>query len=152
MRIVIQRVKQASVSVDNQVIGRIAAGMLLLLGVAKSDEPADADKLVEKVSELRIFEDPQGKMNLSAGDVRGEFLVVSQFTLYGDCRKGRRPSFDDAADPQKGEMLYNLFVEELRKKGFKVETGRFRAMMDVALVNDGPVTLIIDSKSGNANF
>lgn len=148
MRIVIQRVKQASVSVDNQVIGRIDAGMLLLLGVGKDDGPEDAEKLVEKVSELRIFEDTQGKMNLSAGDIRGEFLVVSQFTLYGDCRKGRRPSFDDAADPQKGEELYDLFLERLRKRGFKVETGRFRAMMDVALVNDGPVTFIIDSKSG----
>lgn len=150
MRIVLQRVKQASVAVDNQVIGRIAAGMLLLLGVGKDDGPEDVKRLVEKVSELRIFEDPQGKMNLSAGDVGGGFLVVSQFTLYGDCRKGRRPSFDSAADPQKGEALYDLFVDQLKKKGFTVETGRFRAMMDVALVNDGPVTLIIDSESGNA--
>lgn len=148
MRIVIQKVKQASVSVDNQIIGRIAAGMLLLLGVGKDDGPEDVEKLVEKVSELRIFEDSQGKMNLSSGQVRAEFLVVSQFTLYGDCKKGRRPSFDDAADPQKGEALYDLFVDQLRKKGFKVETGRFRAMMDVALVNDGPVTFIIDSMSG----
>lgn len=148
MRIVIQKVKQASVSVDNQIIGRIAAGMLLFLGVGKNDRPEDAGKLVEKISELRIFEDSQGKMNLSSGQVRAEFLVVSQFTLYGDCKKGRRPSFDDAADPQKGEALYDLFVDQLRKKGFKVETGRFRAMMDVALVNDGPVTFIIDSMSG----
>lgn len=148
MRIVLQRVKQASVSVDNQIVGRIAAGMLLLLGVGKDDGPEDVKRLVEKVSELRIFEDPQGKMNLSAGDVRAEFLVVSQFTLYGDCRKGRRPSFDSAADPQKGEVLYNLFVDQLKKKDFTVETGSFRAMMDVALVNDGPVTFIIDSESG----
>ena len=148
MRLVIQKVKQASVFVDNQIIGSIAAGMLLFLGVGKNDRPEDAGKLVEKISELRIFEDSQGKMNLSAGQVRAEFLVVSQFTLYGDCKKGRRPSFDDAADPQKGEALYDLFVDQLRKKGFKVETGRFRAMMDVALVNDGPVTFIIDSMSG----
>lgn len=147
MRIVLQRVKEASVTVDGQVIGRIAAGMLVLLGVGKEDEAADVDRLVEKISELRIFEDANGKMNLSASDVKGEFLVVSQFTLYGDCNKGRRPSFDGAADPQKGEALYLLFVEKLRAKTFKVETGRFRAMMDVALVNDGPVTFVIDSKS-----
>lgn len=147
MRIVLQRVKEASVSVDKEIIGRIASGMLILLGVGKDDAPADVDSLVEKVSQLRIFEDDQGKMNLSAGDVEGEFLIVSQFTLYGDCRKGRRPSFDAAADPQKGEALYNLFVERLKANNFKVETGRFRAMMDVALVNDGPVTFVIDSKS-----
>ena len=147
MRIVLQRVKEASVSVDKEIIGRIASGMLILLGVGKDDAPADVDSLVEKVSQLRIFEDDQGKMNLSASDVKGEFLIVSQFTLYGDCRKGRRPSFDAAADPEKGEALYNLFVERLKAKNFKVETGRFRAMMDVALVNDGPVTFVIDSKS-----
>ncbi len=145
MRIVLQRVSEASVSVERQTVGRIAAGMLVLLGVGKSDEEADADRLVEKISELRIFEDDQGKMNLSAVDVKAEFLIVSQFTLYGDCRKGRRPSFDAAADPAKGEALYELFVDKLRKKNFKVETGRFRAMMDVALVNDGPVTFVIDS-------
>lgn len=152
MRLVVQRVKEASVSVDNKVIGRIGLGMLILLGVGKDDSPSDADGLVEKVSQLRIFEDAQGKMNLSAGEVSGEFLVVSQFTLYGDCRKGRRPSFDAAADPNKGEELYNLFVERLKAKNFKVETGRFQAMMDVSLVNDGPVTFVIDSKSGNATF
>ena len=148
MRIVLQRVKEASVSVDKEIIGRIASGMLILLGVGKDDAPADVDSLVEKVSQLRIFEDDQGKMNLSASDVKGEFLIVSQFTLYGDCRKGRRPSFDAAADPEKGEALYNFFVERLKAKNFKVETGRFRAMMDVALVNDGPVTFIIDSEGG----
>jgi D-aminoacyl-tRNA deacylase len=145
MRIVIQRVKEASVSVENAVVGQIGPGMLILLGVGKDDTAADADALTEKVSELRIFEDPAGKMNLSAREANGGFLVVSQFTLYGDCSRGRRPSFDAAADPQKGEELYNLFVEKLKAKGFKVETGRFRAMMDVALVNDGPVTFVIDS-------
>jgi D-aminoacyl-tRNA deacylase len=146
MRIVIQRVKEASVSVENEVVGRIKAGMLILLGVGKHDDASHVDQLVEKVSELRMFEDPAGKMNLSIREVNGGFLVVSQFTLYGNCDKGRRPSFDDAADPKKGEDLYNLFVEKLKAKGFPVETGRFRAMMDVSLVNDGPVTFVIDSK------
>ena len=147
MRVVIQRVKEASVSVEKVVVGQIGVGMLILLGVGKQDAASDVDVLVEKVSELRIFEDPAGKMNLSAREVNGEFLVVSQFTLYGNCNKGRRPSFDDAADPQKGEELYNLFVEKLKAKNFKVETGKFRAMMDVSLINDGPVTFIIDSES-----
>jgi D-aminoacyl-tRNA deacylase len=146
MRLVIQRVKEASVSVEKTVVGKIGAGMLIFLGVGKTDSSADVDFLTDKVSELRMFEDPAGKMNLSAREVNGGFLVVSQFTLYGNCDKGRRPSFDDAADPQKGEELYNLFVEKLKAKDFKVETGRFRAMMDVALVNDGPVTFVIDSK------
>jgi D-tyrosyl-tRNA(Tyr) deacylase len=146
MRLVIQRVKEASVSVEKQVVGRIGAGMLILLGVGKQDSASDVDVLVEKVSELRIFEDPAGKMNLSVREVNGGFLVVSQFTLYGDCGRGRRPSFDEAADPAKGEELYNLFVKKLKAKDFTVETGRFRAMMDVALVNDGPVTFVIDSR------
>src|SRR3989338_531881 len=145
MRVVLQRVKEAWVSVENAIIGQIGLGALVFLGVAKEDGPADVSFLVEKISELRIFEDADGKMNLSARDVNGAFLVVSQFTLYGDCRKGRRPSFDDAADPHKGEELYNAFVKQLKAKNFKVETGRFRAMMDVALVNEGPVTFIIDS-------
>ena len=145
MRVVIQRVKEASVAVDGIVVGRIAAGMLIFLGVGKEDTRADVNVLVEKVSELRIFEDENGKMNLSAAEMKSAFLVVSQFTLYGDCRKGRRPSFDMAADPQKGEALYLDFIEHLKAKNFKVETGRFRAMMDVALVNDGPVTLMIDA-------
>ncbi len=148
MRIVLQRVKEASVSVENKITGQIGLGMLVFLGVAKEDDANDVGFLVEKISELRIFEDDQGKMNLSAREVHGEFLVVSQFTLYGDCRKGRRPSFDAAADPQKGEEMYNAFVEQLKTKNFKVETGRFRAMMDVALINDGPVTFIIDSERG----
>ncbi len=145
MRIVIQRVKEASVSVDKSIVGRIGPGMLILLGVGRDDTAVDAEALTEKVSELRIFEDPAGKMNLSAREVNGGFLVVSQFTLYGDCSRGRRPSFDAAADPKKGEELYNLFVEKLKARGLTVETGRFRAMMDVALVNDGPVTFVIDS-------
>jgi D-tyrosyl-tRNA(Tyr) deacylase len=145
MRLVIQRVKEASVSVEDTIVGQIGTGMLVLLGVGKQDSAAQVDALVDKVSELRIFEDPAGKMNLSAREINGGFLVVSQFTLYGNCSKGRRPSFDEAADPQKGEELYNLFVEKLKAKDFKVETGRFRAMMDVALVNDGPVTFVLDS-------
>src|SRR5438046_2918583 len=112
MRLVIQRVKEASVSVENQLIGKIGHGMLVFLAVAKEDEAKDADVLVEKISELRIFEDPAGKMNLSAREVNGGFLIVSQFTLYGDCSRGRRPSFDDAADPRKAEELYNLFAEK----------------------------------------
>ncbi len=145
MRVVIQRVKEASVSVENSIVGQIGPGMLIFLGVGKQDSAADVDVLTGKVSELRIFEDPAGKMNLSAREIKGGFLVVSQFTLYGNCGKGRRPSFDDAADPHKAEELYHLFIAKLRAKGFKVETGRFRAMMAVSLVNDGPVTFIIDS-------
>ena len=145
MRLVIQRVKQASVSVEGEVIGKISAGLLIFLGVAKSDEVKEVDALVKKVIELRIFEDDAGKMNLSAQETDAEFLVVSQFTLYGDCKKGRRPSFDEAAPPEKGEELYNLFVEKLKAENCKVETGRFRAMMDVALVNDGPVTFVLES-------
>ena len=145
MRLVIQRVKNASVTVEGEIVGKINAGLLIFLGVAKTDEAAAADALVKKVIELRIFEDAQGKMNCSALETGAEFLVVSQFTLYGDCRKGRRPSFDEAADPEKGEALYNAFVEKLRGQNVKVETGRFRAMMDVALVNDGPVTFILET-------
>ena len=118
--------------------------MLVLLGVSKKDTAQDADYLVDKISQLRMFEDGQGKMNLSANDVKGEFLVVSQFTLCGNCDKGRRPSFDDAAPAEKAEELYEYFVEQLRKKDFKVETGVFAAMMEVSLVNDGPVTFIIE--------
>lgn len=147
MRLVIQRVKEARVDVDGQTVGRIGHGMLIFLGVAKSDTEADADYLVQKVTDLRIFEDPQGKMNLSAAEVKAAFLVVSQFTLLGNCDKGRRPSFDAAADPAKGEALYNYFVEQLKKHNMEVATGRFRAMMDVALVNDGPVTFIVESKA-----
>ena len=146
MRIVIQRVKEAQVKVDGQLVGQIAKGMLVFLGVAREDNPSCADYLIKKITELRIFEDAQGKMNVSAQEVGAQFLVVSQFTLYGNCDKGRRPSFDEAADPAKGEELYNYFVAQLKATKASVETGRFRAMMDVSLVNDGPVTLIIDSK------
>ncbi|MFH1359529.1 MAG: D-aminoacyl-tRNA deacylase [Candidatus Omnitrophota bacterium] len=146
MKIVIQRVKNASVSVDTQVVGQIQKGMVILLGVDKDDTEKDLDYCVKKCAELRMFEDEQDKMNLCAKEVDGAALVVSQFTLLGNCDKGRRPSFDAAADPQKGEEFYNLFVEKLKQQGICVETGRFRAMMDVALINDGPVTFVIESK------
>lgn len=146
MRVVIQRVKEASVKVEAQIIGAIGAGMLIFLGVGKNDTADDVDFLVNKLTQLRIFEDDQGKMNLSAQDRSVEFLVVSQFTLLGDCAAGRRPSFDNAADPKTAEAFYNQFVQKLREGKFKVETGQFRAMMDVALINDGPVTFILDSR------
>jgi len=146
MRAVIQRVKEAQVKVEGKAVGQIAQGMLVFLGVARDDSRESADYLVKKITELRIFEDAQGKMNLSAREVAGQYLVVSQFTLYGNCDKGRRPSFDEAADPAKGEELYNYFVTKLKETEAKVETGKFRAMMDVSLINDGPVTFIIDSK------
>ena len=145
MRILIQRVKSAHVVVDQEIIGQIKQGLLVFLGVGKGDSPASADYLVRKLVDLRIFDDNDGKMNISPKDAGAEFLVVSQFTLYGNCDKGRRPSFDLAADPLKGEELYHYFVEALKKQDAKVQTGKFRAMMDVSLVNDGPVTLIIDS-------
>jgi D-aminoacyl-tRNA deacylase len=144
MRLVIQRVKEAKVTVDSQVVGQIKTGMLVFLGVSHHDSQAQADWLVKKIVELRIFEDQEGKMNLSAIDVKSSFLVVSQFTLYGNCDKGRRPSFDEAAEPQKAEELYNYFVESLKKQA-PVETGRFRAMMDVSLINDGPVTFVLET-------
>jgi len=146
MKIVIQRVKEASVTVDAKIVGRIGKGLLVFLAVAKNDTLDDVNYLVKKLIELRVFEDAQGKMNCSIAEADGEFLVVSQFTLLGACEKGRRPSFDAAADPKKGEELYNAFVDALKAAGQKVATGQFRAMMDVALVNDGPVTLILESK------
>lgn len=145
MRIVIQRVKQASVTVSDQVIGRINKGLVVFLAVAQDDNLADVDYLVGKLIELRIFEDSQGKMNCSIQDAQGEFLVVSQFTLLGDCEKGRRPSFDKTAEPQKAQELYDTFIEVLKARGQKVQTGEFRAMMDVTLINDGPVTFILES-------
>ena len=132
--------------VEGEVVGRIGEGMLILLGAGKDDSEEDARYLADKAIALRIFEDPEGKMNLSVRETGGEVLVVSQFTLYGDCRKGRRPSFDKAAPPELAEELYELFVGEIRERGVKVETGRFRAMMDVHLINRGPVTLMLDSK------
>jgi D-tyrosyl-tRNA(Tyr) deacylase len=145
MRIILQRVKEASVKVEGDVIGQIGKGALVLLGAGKEDTEHDVEYLVDKILNLRIFEDEEGKMNLSVIDSGGEVLVVSQFTLYGDCRKGRRPSFDKAAPPEVAENLYELFVKKVRERGVKVETGKFRAMMDVHLVNWGPVTLMLDS-------
>jgi D-aminoacyl-tRNA deacylase len=146
MRAVVQRVKESSVSVNHQIISRIGPGVLVLLGVSEADDSKDAAFLSEKIAHLRIFEDEAGKMNRSLLETRGEMLVVSQFTLLGDCRKGRRPSYVQAAGPEKAENLYEAFVEKVREKGVAVKTGQFRAMMDVALINDGPVTLILDSK------
>jgi D-aminoacyl-tRNA deacylase len=146
MRAVVQRVKESSVTVTNQMISRIGPGLLVLLGVSEADDSGDAVYLSEKIVHLRIFEDESGKMNRSLMETQGEMLVVSQFTLLGDCRKGRRPSYVQAAGPEKAEHLYEIFVEQVRKKGVAVKTGQFRAMMDVALINDGPVTLILDSK------
>ena len=146
MRVVIQRVKEAQVKVAGQMVGQIARGVLILLGVARDDSRTGADYLVKKITQLRIFEDAQGKMNVSAHEALAQFLVVSQFTLYGNCDKGRRPSFDQAADGPQGEELYNYFVQQLKATGAQVQTGQFKAMMDVSLINDGPVTFIIDSK------
>jgi len=146
MRTIIQRVKEARVEVNGVIIGQIGKGALVLLGAGKEDTEHDVEYLVDKILNLRIFEDEEGKMNLSVLDSGGEVLVVSQFTLYGDCRKGRRPSFDKAAPPEVAENLYELFVKKVRERGVKVETGKFRAMMDVHLVNWGPVTLMLDSK------
>ena len=147
MRAVVQRVLRASVGVDGVVVGAIDGGLLVLLGVEQADEPADARYLAEKIAQLRIFDDEAGKMNLSLLDCHGELLVVSQFTLLGDCRKGRRPSFTDAAPPELGKALYEAFVSESRQFGIaKVATGQFRAHMEVELVNNGPVTMLLDSR------
>ena len=145
MRAVVQRVTEASVTVGDETTGRIGAGLLVLLGVAAEDTQQDVIWLAEKVTGLRVFEEPDGRMNLALSDVGGSVLVVSQFTLLGDCRKGRRPSFVAAAPAEKADQLYQSFVAELRGSGVSVETGRFRAEMQVQLVNDGPVTLLLDS-------
>ena len=145
MRAVVQRVNRASVTVAGVVVGAIDRGFLVLLGITTTDTAADAVTLADKIAGLRVFEDDGGKMNLSLADVGGAVLVVSQFTLYGDCRKGRRPSFVAAAGPELAEPLYQTFCDALREHGIAVETGRFRAQMDVELVNDGPVTLLLDS-------
>jgi D-aminoacyl-tRNA deacylase len=146
MRAVIQRVSSAQVAVDGAVVGQIGRGFLVLLGVAEDDTQDDVIYLAGKTAGLRVFEDADGKMNLGLNDVGGEVLVVSQFTLLGDCRKGRRPSFVRAARPEQGNALYESFVAELRGQGLRVETGRFQEQMQVALVNDGPVTLLLDSR------
>lgn len=146
MRVVLQRSKAAKVVVADQIIGQIDSGLVLLVGVIHGDTIDDAAYLAEKIVNLRIFEDENEKMNHSLLDVGGAILSVSQFTLYGDCRKGRRPNFMDAARPEEANELYEAFNEELRKKGVHTETGQFGAMMDVQLTNDGPVTLILESK------
>src|SRR5262249_54273923 len=146
MRAVVQRVSRCRVMVDGQVAGEIARGLLVLLAVGKADNEAAADYLAEKILGLRIFEDDTGKMNLSVQDSRGEMLLVSQFTLYGDVRRGKRPSFDAAARPVAANRLYQYFVERIRAAGLRCETGQFQAMMDVELVNEGPVTILLDSE------
>ena len=146
MRALIQRVSQARVVVEDEVTGEIGTGLLVLLGVAADDQEKQLRWLADKIVGLRIFEDEAGKMNLSLADVGGAMLVVSQFTLFGDCRKGRRPSFIDAAPPEKGEAMYNQFVDYVRSQGVTVGTGRFRAHMEVELTNDGPVTIWIDTE------
>ena len=145
MRVVVQKVKRASVRVGEETVGEIGKGILVLLGISREDSETEAVYLLEKTINLRIFEDENGKMNLSLLDAEGALLVVSQFTLYGDARKGRRPSFIEAAAPEKANQLYEFFVAEARKTIDIVETGRFQVMMDVELVNDGPVTILLDT-------
>jgi D-tyrosyl-tRNA(Tyr) deacylase len=145
MRAVVQRVSEASVRVGEEIVGRIGRGVLVFLGVARDDGEREADYLVDKIVHLRIFEDDEGKLNRSVLEVGGEALVVSQFTLLGDCRKGRRPSFIEAAGPEHGNRLYERVVAGVRRAGVAVQTGRFRALMAVSLVNDGPVTLVVDT-------
>ena len=144
MKALIQRVKRASVTIENELYSNIGAGLLVFLGVEKTDSEENADKLVDKISKLRIFEDENEKMNNSIMDVSGEMLVVSQFTLCGDCKKGTRPSFDAAAKPEDAVRLYEYFVEKVKSLNIPCQTGKFRAMMDVELVNDGPVTFLVE--------
>lgn len=146
MRAVVQRVSRCRVQVDGEIVGQIGHGLLVLLGVGKADNEGAADYLVDKILGLRIFEDDQEKMNLSIQDKSGEMLVVSQFTLFGDVRRGRRPSFDGAARPDEAKRLYEYFVSKVREAGVRCETGRFQAMMDVELVNQGPVSILLDSE------
>jgi len=148
MRAVVQRVSRAQVTVNGEIVGRIGAGLLVLLGVGRDDTEADATYLAEKIAGLRVFEDGEGKMNRSAQDVGGSVLAVSQFTLYGDARRGKRPSFDAAAPPERARQLYEFFVERIGAAGLRCETGRFQEMMKVELVNEGPVTILLDSAKG----
>ncbi len=145
MRAVVQRVSRAQVSLGQEIVGKIDMGLLVLLGVGRNDADSDAIYLAQKIVGLRVFEDAQGKMNLSAREIGGSVLVVSQFTLYGDARRGKRPSFDSAAPPEKARQLYEFFVERVRAAGLRCETGRFQEMMKVELVNEGPVTILLDS-------
>lgn len=145
MRAVVQRASRAQVTVNNEIVGQIGTGLLVLLGVAAADIESDADYLAEKIAGLRIFEDVNGKMNLAAGEVGGQVLVVSQFTLYGDVRRGKRPSFDASAPAEQARQLYEHFVARLRASGLHCETGKFQETMQVELVNDGPVTILLDS-------
>ncbi len=146
MRAVVQRVASAEVRVNGQIVGSIGQGLLVLLAVGEVDQAQDAAYLAKKTLNLRVFEDGSGKMNHSVQDIRGGLLVISQFTLYGDCRKGNRPSFVDAAPPEKAQDLYTLYLEEVGKSGIEIASGKFQAMMDVSLVNQGPVTVLLDSK------
>ena len=145
MRVCVQRVSEASVEIDGETVGAIGPGLLVLLGIGQADTLAEVHQLVDKIVNLRVFADDQDKMNRSLLDIQGQMLVISQFTLWGDCRKGRRPSFVQAADPELAEPLYERFVAEVRSRDVVVETGHFGAMMQVHLVNDGPVTLVIES-------
>jgi D-tyrosyl-tRNA(Tyr) deacylase len=146
MRAVVQRVSRCQVTVSGRIVGQIGAGLLVLLGVGKNDSESTADYLADKITSLRIFEDDAGKMNLSALDKHTEILAVSQFTLYGDVRRGRRPAFDAAARPEEARRIYEYFVTRVRATGLRCETGEFQAMMEVELVNDGPVTVLLDSE------
>jgi D-tyrosyl-tRNA(Tyr) deacylase len=147
VRAVIQRVKSAAVNVEGRVTGKIGQGLLVLLGVGKGDGEKDIAYMVSKLPDLRIFEDASGKFNLSLREIRGEMLMVSQFTLYGDCRKGRRPSFTDAEEPAEAKRLYEQLILKIREQGVTVETGEFQAKMEVHLINDGPVTILLDSRN-----
>ena len=146
MRAVVQRVKRAEVRIGSEVVGRIDRGLVALVGIASDDTPEAGKLLAQKIVDLRIFDDEQGRMNRSLLETEGALLCVSQFTLLGDCRKGRRPSFDRAASPDQARPLYEAFLDDLRQSGVAVEAGRFQAMMEVELVNDGPVTLLLDSE------
>ena len=147
MRAVVQRVNRASVSVNNEIIGSIDKGLIILLGVSGDDTKKDVLYLADKITHLRIFADDDEKMNLSLQDIKGEMLIVSQFTLYGDCRKGRRPSYSKAANPEKAKLLYQSFIDAVQNNGIRVATGKFQAMMEVNIINDGPVTILLDSNN-----